>query len=338
MTVTLAALVFALPAALFVAWPLLRRRGAPLPAAADETRVALEAEKVLALRTIRELELERQAGLLGEDDYAELRARYEARASAVLKRLDALPPLPSPTPARSRRPAPAPATPATATPRAATPWTRRPIVLTGGALGILVFGVALGVLVVRYTGPAPPDPMAAPPPLAGGGLIPPPEALPPGAEAGSGQPIPKPVLEGMLKAAHQALDAGQYQQAITAYKAILKREPQNVEAITHLGVILAVAGHADGALEAFDRALAIQPDYAHALWDKARVLYDQRQDYAGAIAAWERFLAVTAPGTDHEQARALIREAKAKLAAQPAAAGAGPKPGGKPAAPPRTKP
>ena len=157
-------------------------------------------------------------------------------------------------------------------------------------------------------------------------------------EERGGQPIPKPVLEGMLKAAHQALDAGQYQQAITAYKAILKREPQNVDAITHLGVILAVAGHADGALEAFDRALAIQPDYAHALWDKARVLYDQRQDYAGAIAAWERFLAVTAPGTDHEQAQALIREAKAKLAAQPAAAGAGPKPGGKPAAPPRTKP
>ncbi len=325
MTVALAALALALPAALFVAWPLLRRRGGSLPSPDDETRTALEAEKLLALRTLRELTLEREAGLLSEGDYAELRLRYEARAAAVLKRLDALPPVASPAPARARRPAPAAAAAATAAPPTPVSRARRPLLLTGGALGILVFGVVLGVLVVRYTSPTPPDPMAAVP---GPSAIPEPDVPGPSGEAGGAKALPPGMLEGMLKAAHQALDAGQYQQAISAYKAILKRESRNVDAITHLGIILAVAGHADGALEAFDRALAIQPDYPHALWDKARVLYEQRQDYAGAIATWERFVAVTAPGSDHEQARALIREAKAKLAAAPAAAAPAPKPAG----------
>jgi tetratricopeptide (TPR) repeat protein len=334
-TVALVALVLALPAALFVAWPLVRRGGAALPAAADDLRTGLEVEKVLALRAIRELDLDREAGLLSDEDYADLRTRYEARASAVLKRLDALPP--PAAPAQPRRPSPASAAAAAAPPR---PWTQRPLVLGGGAIGILIFGVVLGVLVVRYTAPAPSDApaaMAEPPSSEappGVGAIPGPDASPPSAEAGGVRPIPPGMLEGMLKAAHQALDAGQYQQAIAAYKAILKRQPRNVEAITHLGVILAIAGHADGAIEAFDRALAIQPDYAHALWDKARVLSEQRQDYAGAIATWERFIAVTAPGADQDQARTLIREARAKLQAGGGAA----KPGAAAAAPAGTKP
>ena len=45
-------------------------------------------------------------------------------------------------------------------------WTQRPFVLTGGALVLLVFGVVMGVLVMRYLEPAPPDPMAPVPPVA----------------------------------------------------------------------------------------------------------------------------------------------------------------------------
>ena len=328
MTLALAALALAVPALVFVAWPILRGRGATTAAPPDETRETLEGEKILALRAIRELELERETGLLGEEDYTELRARYEAQASVVLRQLDALPalaPPAAPSPKR-RRAAAAPAA-------AAVPWTQRPLVLTGGAFTILVFGVLLGVLVVRYTGPAPPDPMAGSPPLAsgpGGGAVPFPDSPGSSAEAGSPRPIPPAILEGMLKAAHQSLDAGRYQEAIAAYKAVVKRQPDNVDAITHLGIILAIAGHADGALEAFDRALGIQPDYAHALWDKARVLYEQRQDSAGAIAAWERFMAVSGPGEDRERAQALIREAKTKAAAG--------KSGGAPVGPAGAKP
>jgi tetratricopeptide (TPR) repeat protein len=308
-TIAVAALVLAVPAALFALWPLLARREEPPGTAPDDERAALEADKVAALRVLRELDFEHQAGHMAEADYAELRARYEGRASRILTRLDALAP---PSPAGR---------PAAAAPR--TPWTRQPVALGIAGVGLLAFGVVVGVLVTRFTAPAPPETMDPMGPAAAApgrvGPLGPAAGAPEAAEApgagGASQPLPAPVLEGMLRAAHASLDAGHYQEAITAYKAVLKREPTNVDAITHLGVILARAGHADAALEAFDRALAIDPDYIHALWDKAGLLYDQKQDYAGAVAVWERFVRLAPAGPDRDQASVRIREARARLAA-----------------------
>lgn len=303
-------LVLGLPALAFAAWPLLRRRSIPADAVVDDERPGLETEKVTALRALRELELDRVAGHVEEEDYRELRTRYEASAVAVLHRLDALRPVS----------VPARAVPPRAVP---TPWTRQPVLLGGMGAGLLVFGVILGLLVSRYSTPAPPEPGMATAPLER------PSSGPPGAAGGGApRPLPKEMLEGMLKAAHASLDAGRYQEAIAAYTAVLRREPRNVDAITHMGVILALAGHQAEALEAFDRALAIDPDYAHALWDKAGV-QEGRQDHAGALATLEHFVRVSPPGPDRDGAQERIREAKARLAA-------GPKAG--PAAPPAKKP
>jgi tetratricopeptide (TPR) repeat protein len=323
-TVALLILALTLPVAVFVLWPLRRRSDPGLPGVAEIERAELEAEKLAALRALRELALDHEAGHLTADDYADLRARAEARAAAILRQLDARDAAPSSlttAPAGPRRPA------GSGGPR--IPWTRQPAVLGLAAVGILVFGVVLGVLVTRFLTPEPspmagsPDTMSGAPPLADAG---------PGGPTSSGppRPIPPGVLAGMLQAAHASLDAGRYQEAIAAYKAVLARHPDNVEAMTHLGVILAQAGHADGALEAFDRALAIDPGYAHAWWDKAGVLFDQKQDYSGAITAWERFLALApAEGPDRDQARARMQDARQRLAAgakTPTAAPPGPAP------------
>ena len=242
------------------------RTGAPDPVASlsDEERAGLENEKLIALRAIRELELDRVAGHVADEDYRDLHARYEGDAVAVLRRLDALGPA-----ARPPRAASSPA------PGVATPWTRQPVALGAMGAGLLVFGVVLGLLVSRYSTPAPPEPGNGQP---GSG-----DATGHGAPGSPGggppRPLSKEMLQGMLQAAHASLDAGRYQEAIAAYTAVLRREPRNVDAITHLGVILAIAGHHADALEAFDEALAIDPNYAHALWDKAgtqEALEDQR--------------------------------------------------------------
>ena len=312
MPIALIAVAMAVMAAVFVTWPLLRPRGTAAGADGDERREVLQAEKLLALRAIRELDLDRQAGLLAEDDYADLRARYEARASGILRQLDALP-APAPVAApKAKPPKPTPATapgPAAAAPRVA--WTQRPFVLTGGALTLLVFGVVMGVLVMRFLEPAPPDPMAAVPPVAVG---------PGGGEAGgAARPIPPGMLQGMLQAARSSFEAGRYNEAAAAYRAILKRDPNNLDALTHFGAILAIAGHTDQGLEYLGRALSLDPNYREALWYQAGVL-DARQDYAGAIAAWEKFAAVSPPGEDRDRAQAFIREARKKMSAQPAGA------------------
>src|SRR5205823_7628875 len=53
------------------------------------TRVALEREKLLALRSIKELEFDRAMGKLSEADWQEMSTRLRARATRLIRQLDA---------------------------------------------------------------------------------------------------------------------------------------------------------------------------------------------------------------------------------------------------------
>jgi tetratricopeptide (TPR) repeat protein len=305
MGVAVVTMVIGVPALVFVLWPLLaRRRGRrtflPVP---PDAREQLMERKRQALRALRELAFEHDAGHVSDDDYADLRARYEAEAAEVLGELDRLGgPVPGGRDVRVADAEEAPAAPARG-------W-RHPAVIGTGAVALVVFGVALGVGIVRYTEPDAtagmvmpgPGPLAAMPPPAGA------EASGPGAP----RPVPPAMLQGMLQAARTSLFEGRYGEAIAAYQAVLKRDPKNVDAMTHLGLIVAFGGHTDAALEAFDRALDIDPAYPPALLYRGQVLYENRRDVPGAIASWEKYVAVVPPGDDRQRVEKLIAQAKAK--------------------------
>ena len=53
------------------------------------TRVALEREKLLALRSIKELEFDRAMGKVSEKDFTEMSGRLRARAARLMRQLDA---------------------------------------------------------------------------------------------------------------------------------------------------------------------------------------------------------------------------------------------------------
>jgi hypothetical protein len=53
------------------------------------TRAALEREKALVLRSIKELEFDRAMGKVSEKDFAEMSARLRSRAAGLLRQLDA---------------------------------------------------------------------------------------------------------------------------------------------------------------------------------------------------------------------------------------------------------
>ena len=119
----------------------------------------------------------------------------------------------------------------------------------------------------------------------------------------------------MLQAAGQSLAAGRYNEAIAAYQAVLKRDPNNVDATTHLGLILAIGGgpeHADRALEIFDRALTLDPSYLPALLYRGQLLYEVKHDVAGAVRSWEKFVALAPPGEDRDRVAKMIRDAQTK--------------------------
>lgn len=290
----IAAVVVGVPALAFTLWPLWRRRGGAVGLLAlppDEREQWLDA-KGAALRALRELAFEHDAGHISDADYAELRARYESEAAAALTALDRLGPTPTPVPV----------SPKAGTLTQARGW-RHPVALGASGAALLVFGVLLGVGIVRYTEP---DSMAATPPV-----MPPMAAAPEAPASGAApRPIAPEVMRGMLQAARGSLSEGRYSEAIAAYQAVLKRDPKNVDAMTHLGLIVAIGGHADSALETFDKALAIDPDYAPALLYRGQVLYEAKKDTAGAVRAWERFVKVAPSAEDRERVKKLIAEAK----------------------------
>ena len=53
------------------------------------TRAALEREKTLVLRSIKDLEFDHAMGKLSDDDFAEMGARLRGRAAGLLRQLDA---------------------------------------------------------------------------------------------------------------------------------------------------------------------------------------------------------------------------------------------------------
>lgn len=59
------------------------------PMHGQRTRVALEREKMLALRSIKELEFDRAMGKLSDADWREMSGRLRARATRLMRQLDA---------------------------------------------------------------------------------------------------------------------------------------------------------------------------------------------------------------------------------------------------------
>jgi hypothetical protein len=134
-----------------------------LPPTSGGSRRELEEERAFVLRSLEDIEAERAAGDLSDDDYRELRDAYTARAASVLKAIDGAPAgLPTGRPALSQEDQPAPGDgalpgrdgqggPGSAQPASATRRRKhRRLLATCGATCI-VAGAALALVLV-FTG------------------------------------------------------------------------------------------------------------------------------------------------------------------------------------------
>lgn len=72
-------------AAVFVLSPL--RRSTPPPAAEEDARSGLLRAREAAAQALRDADFDHATGKISDADYAELRARHEAHARAILRRL-----------------------------------------------------------------------------------------------------------------------------------------------------------------------------------------------------------------------------------------------------------
>ena len=76
----------------FIAYPFFRNRFVPLDTdpAEDDKLQELNSRKDTTYSMLKELEFDRQSGLLTEEDYKDLEARYKGKAISILKDIDGL--------------------------------------------------------------------------------------------------------------------------------------------------------------------------------------------------------------------------------------------------------
>jgi cytochrome c-type biogenesis protein CcmH/NrfG len=95
-------------------------------------------------------------------------------------------------------------------------------------------------------------------------------------------------------------DSDQVKQSIEAYRKALELQPNNADVATDMGVMLRKDGRPQDAVQAFDRAIAINPKHEISRLNKGIVLLHDLQDGPAALRAWEGLLEVNpmamAPG------------------------------------------
>ena len=287
----------------YLGYPIVRRDRTYAPDQTDGLAMVqeLRAEKDTLLRAIKDLEFDLASGKLSNEDYSAMRSKYEARAMDVMQELDT-------QEAALQKSPQAPIPPGHPTPsraRAAGELWPRPV-FAASVIGLLIAIVGGGgFLLGRVTQDTAVEGMAREAAAGGTGdgaqMI---TAL----EARLAQ-NPRD-LEALVGLGRIYLQTGQVPKAIEFYKRALEIDGTNVSALSGMAMILAQAGHSDQALTLFDRVLAINPQVPMALLFKGRILYEDKKDYAAAIASWEQFLRVMPQGGPADVVRGWIEEAR----------------------------
>ena len=265
-------------------------------------RAHLLNEQARLYTELQELEFDYRAGRLSEVDYQDLRPRYEAQAANVLKELDSSPARTT-SETRSRREKRTTKDAGQAQ-NGKAPSRRGWIFAATGAF-LLVFGVTLGIFLSNSLRPRGSEQDS----ITGDFLT---GTSPGGLSADPG--MRRADLQSLLTQGHAAFERQDWSQAIDAFKKVLAIDSDHPEAHTYMGLILTQAGHVDGALLAFNRALSTNPEYPLALWGKGMVLYRDKGDLSGARKNLQKLVSLLPPGEERIEVQKTIDELTSRQA------------------------
>ena len=261
---------------------------------------SLESERDFLLRSLADLETEREAGNLADDRYRTLKDDYTARAASVLRAIEE---------GHEARPAP-------------PPVPRKRKLLTGGAVLAFVVVAALGVAAAsgkRHDGQTTTGNAQS----SGG-------AQPSGAQSSDGRraALERQVSENPddpaahLVFARYLLEAGEATSAVKEYVAAAKLDPKNPEAHAYAGWVSFLAAQSanadpktaaelvDRALIRLDAAVAAAADYPDAHFFRGMVQLRGKNNPKAAVPDFERYLALVPDGPLNDQVKQLLEAAR----------------------------
>jgi len=113
-------------------------------------------------------------------------------------------------------------------------------------------------------------------------------------------------------------DAQQYPQAVTFYEHCLKITPKANDVRTDMATAYHFMGQPDRALQEYDYVLKIDSKHANALFNEGMVKWQDKQDMAGAVAAWKRLLETNPNYPQRDRVQGLIAQAEQHASMKPA--------------------
>jgi cytochrome c-type biogenesis protein CcmH/NrfG len=255
---------------------------------------SLESERDFLLRSIADLETERESGNLDEERYRALKDDYTARAAAVLRSIE-----------EGQEAVPA-----------AAPVPRNRKLFTGGA--VLAFVVVAALALAAASGTRRDGQTVTGNAQSGG------------AQSGDAR---RAALERQVRehpddaTAHLVygrylLEVQDWPEAVKQYLSAAKLDPKNPEANAYAGWMLfqvaqspnadpKTAGElVDGALTRLDAAVAAAADYPDAYFFRGMVQFRGRNNPKAAIPDFERYLALVPTGPLHEQVKQVLEQAR----------------------------
>ena len=119
-------------------------------------------------------------------------------------------------------------------------------------------------------------------------------------------------LQAAVSAGNLLYDAKRFAEAIPYYEQAIALDGKNVNVSTDLGTALWYTGRADDALEQYAQSLAIDARHAQTLFNLGIVKAEGKRDYTGAVASWEQLLAANPSYSNAASVRSMIDEARRK--------------------------
>ncbi|NIQ98200.1 MAG: tetratricopeptide repeat protein [Desulfuromonadales bacterium] len=105
---------------------------------------------------------------------------------------------------------------------------------------------------------------------------------------------------------HAYFDSNQPAKAIEAYDKALALNPNDADLLTDQGVMFRRMGWYDKAIENFSKANEVNPSHAVSLFNLGIVYRYDLQEFDKAIEAWEKYLQVNPTGQQAEQVKAEL--------------------------------
>ena len=244
----------------------------------------LEDRRTALLTALADLESSRRAGAIEPGDYARLRSETEQRMARVLRALDER---------RAGRPEGGDGK-VPRRPRTTLSWIAIAVVAA------TVLGAIVGPSLVRSLGERDSGPNLS--------------------SQASISFFERRVSEhprdpaARLDLAHRYLDAGRIRDSYNEFAAALSLQPDNSEALANLGILLNLSGKPNRGLQFVERALDVDPSNAEALFFKGVILLRGLDRPAPALRALQTYLRAAPFGSEGDQARKLIREAREAIA------------------------